>query len=161
MLAIVLIKFPLFVAFKAPIHSPTNITAFNKSSTSLQVTWVTIPTKQGIGKVTGYIIVFFAIKDGNSTAQNVSVTSGNLNETTLVGLQKFSNYSIQILGFTDVDKLGPLSDPVHAMTGQDGKSSEEDTGIINSILNCRLFCIKNGQLLICTALEYTYNKLHL
>lgn len=119
-----LIKFLLFVAFKAPIHSPTNITAFNKSSTSLQVTWVTIPAKQGIGKVTGYIVVFFAVKDGNSTAKNVSVESGNLNETTLVDLQKFTNYSIQILGFTDVDKLGPLSDPVYAMTGQDGKPPE-------------------------------------
>lgn len=47
--------------------------------------------------------------------------SGNLNETILFGLQKFTNYSVQVLGFTDVDKLGPLSDPVYAMTDQDGK----------------------------------------
>lgn len=108
--------------FKAPINSPTNIKAFNKSSTSIQVTWVTIPTKQGIGQVMGYIVIFFAVKDGNRTAQNVSVESGNLNETILDSLQKFTNYSIQILGFTEKDKLGPLSDPIYTVTDQDGKS---------------------------------------
>lgn len=82
---------------------------------------MTIPTKQGIGRVTGYIVVFFAVKDGNRTATNVSVMSGSLNETILFGLQMFTNYSIQVLGFTEVDKLGPLSDPVYAMTDQDGK----------------------------------------
>jgi len=113
---------PLLVAFKAPTHPPTNITAFNKSSTSLLVTWVPIPTKQGIGEVMGYTIIFFAVKDGNRTAQNVSVESGNLNETNLDNLQKFTNYSIRVLGFTEKDKLGPLSDPIYAMTDQDGKS---------------------------------------
>ena len=111
-----------FVIFKAPIHSPTNITSFSKTSTSLLVTWVTIPTQQEIGQVMGYTAIFFAVKDGNMTAQNVSVESGNLNETILDNLQKFTNYSIQVLGFTERDKSGPLSDPIYVMTDQDGKS---------------------------------------
>lgn len=149
MLVIVFVKLLSFIALKAPIHSPTNITAFNKSSTSLQVTWVTIPNKQGIGKVTGYIVIFFAVKDGSSTAKNISVESGNLNETVLVSLQKFTNYSIQVLGFTDVDKLGPLSDPLYAMTDQDGKPSQitirnfKIHALVISKLLFRLFYIKN------------------
>ena len=70
----------------------------------------------------GYTVIFFPVKDGNRTAQNVSVESGNLNETNLDNLQKFTNYSIRVLGFTEKDKLGPLSDPIYAMTDQDGKS---------------------------------------
>ena len=70
----------------------------------------------------GYIVIFLAVKDGNRTAQNVSVETGNLNETILDSLQKFTNYSIQVLGFTEKDKLGPQSDPIYAMTDQDGIS---------------------------------------
>ena len=101
--------------------SPTNITAFNKSSTSLTVTWATIPTEQMIGPAIGYTVIFFAVNEGNRTAQNVSLEIGNLNKTILDNLQKFTNYCIQVLGFTDRDKLGPLSDPIYAMTDQDGK----------------------------------------
>ena len=66
--------------------------------------------------------MFFAVKDGNGTAENITLPNGNLNETILVNLQKFTNYSIQVLGFTEWDKIGPLSTPVHAMTDQDGRN---------------------------------------
>lgn len=70
----------------------------------------------------GYTIIFFAVKDGNRTAQNVSVEIGHLNETILDNLQIFTNYSIQVQGFTEKDKLGPLSHPIYAMTDEDGKN---------------------------------------
>lgn len=114
----------IYFFFKAPVHSPTNITAFNKSSTSVLVSWVTIPAQQGIGQVMGYTIIFFAVKDGNRTAQNVSVETGHLNETILDNLQIFTNYSIQVRGFTEKDKLGPPSHPIYAMTDEDGKSKK-------------------------------------
>ena len=82
----------------------------------------------------GYTVLYFAVKDGNKTAQNVSLEDGNLNETILDNLQKFTNYCIQILAFTDRNKLGPLSDPIYAMTDQDGKSKRRFK-IVNILCN--------------------------
>ena len=113
------ISFPLHLA---PSVSPASITAFNTSSTSLRVKWSKIPAEQVVGEIKGYSVVFFAVKDGNSTATNVTLGNGNVNETSLVNLRKFTKYSIQVLGFTERDKTGPLSSPIFAMTDQDSKS---------------------------------------
>lgn len=108
--------------YLAPNVSPASITAFNTSSTSLRVTWGKIPAEQVVGKIKGYTVVFFAVKDGSSSSTNVTLENGNVNETNLVNLRKFTKYSIQVLGFTERDKMGPLSSPIFAMTDQDGKS---------------------------------------
>ena len=38
-----------------------------------------------------------------------------------ITVEKYTNYSVQVLGFTEEDKIGPQSTPVYAMTDQDGK----------------------------------------
>ena len=68
---------------------------------------------------------YFAVEYGNDTLANVTLEDGNLNETIIVGLRKYTNYSIQVLGFTERDKIGPLSSPIYAMTDQDGKNLQE------------------------------------
>ena len=113
----------VFVSVKAPSQSPTNITAVKKNSTSLQVTWAVIPAKQVFGEIKGYIVTFFVVKNGKSSAQNITVESGNMNNTSLYNLQKFTNYSIRVLGFTERDKFGPFSHPVYVMTDEDGKKN--------------------------------------
>ena len=110
-----------FLLYQAPTVPPTSITTFHISSTSLRVTWNKIPTEQVIGRIKGYSILFFAVKDGNSTVENVTLENGDINETSLVNLQKYTQYSIQVLGFTEFNKIGPLSSPIYAMTDQDGK----------------------------------------
>lgn len=69
----------------------------------------------------GYSVVFFAVKDGNNTAVNVTLENGDANETILVNLLKYTKYSIRVLGFTERDKKGPLSSAIFATTDQDGK----------------------------------------
>lgn len=116
-------RLSLYLSFYlAPSVPPASITAFHTSSTSLRVAWSKIPAQHVVGKIKGYSVVFFAVEDGNSTATNVTLGNGNVNETSLVSLRKFTKYSIQVLGFTERDKMGPPSNPIYAITDQDGKS---------------------------------------
>ena len=65
--------------------------------------------------------MFFAARDGRNNIENVTLNNGNVNETILVDLKKYTNYSVQVFGFNEEDKIGPQSTPVYAMTDQDGK----------------------------------------
>ena len=107
--------------FSAPSVPPTSITVSNLSSTSLRVTWTKIPNSLVQGNIKGYAVLFFAVRDGRNNIENVTLNNGNVNEIILVDLKKYTNYSVQMLGFTEEDKIGPQSTPVYAMTGQDGK----------------------------------------
>lgn len=107
-------------SFKASTQSPINITAFKLNSTSLRVTWTKISADQVGGVIIGYMVVFHVVNDGNSSMKSV-VQCGFMNQTILGNLQIFTNYSIRILGFTRTGKLGSVSDPVYAMTDEDGR----------------------------------------
>ncbi|XP_074627543.1 uncharacterized protein LOC141885641 [Acropora palmata] len=109
----------IWTAASAPSFPPTSITVSNLSSTSLRVTWTKIPTSLVQGKIKGYAVLFFAVRDGRNNIENVTLNNGNVNETILVDLKKYTNYSVQVLGFTEEDKIGPQSTPVYAMTDQD------------------------------------------
>lgn len=67
-------------------------------------------------------MLYFAVEDGNDTTANVTLENGSVNQTILSGLRKYAQYSIQILGFTESDKIGPISSPVFARTDQDGEN---------------------------------------
>ena len=67
-------------------------------------------------------MLYFAVEDGNDTTANVTLEDGSVNQTILTGLRKYTQYSIQILGFTEIDKMGPISIPVFARTDQDGEN---------------------------------------
>ena len=67
-------------------------------------------------------MLYFAVEDGNDTTANVTLEDGSVNQTILTGLRKYTQYSIQILGFTERDKMGPISSSVVARTDQDGEN---------------------------------------
>lgn len=65
--------------------------------------------------------MFFAVQDGRNNTKNVTLNNRDVNETVLVDLKMYTNYSVQVLGFTEEDKIGPQSRPVYAMTDEEGK----------------------------------------
>ena len=67
-------------------------------------------------------MLYFAVEEGNDTTANVTLENGSVNQTILTGLRKYTQYSLQILGFTERDKMGPISSPVFARTDQDGEN---------------------------------------
>ena len=67
-------------------------------------------------------MLYFAVEDGNDTTANVTLEDGSVNQTILTGLRRYTQYSIQILGFTERGKMGPSSSPVFARTDQDGEN---------------------------------------
>ena len=60
--------------------------------------------------------------------QNVTVASRNVS---FMGLEKYTNYSIQVSAFT-VKGEGNISEPIVVITDEDGESLRSDSGRIVS-----------------------------
>lgn len=103
----------------APRVAPTNVTAYNTSSTSLHVTWQPINTEGLRGILREYRIYFIEQKTYFiQSLRNVTVDSSTL-EVDLVGLYKFTNYSVYIVARTNKD--GVSSVKVNVSTDEDSK----------------------------------------
>ena len=103
----------------APSVSPTNITAFNTSSTSLRVTWQPIST-QGLRGIFRAYRVYYIEQETYFTRslKNVTVDAATL-EVELVDLYKFTNYIVYVVARTNKD--GMSSEKVNAFTDEDSK----------------------------------------
>lgn len=106
-------------AFSAPPVAPTNITAFNTSSTSLHVTWQPIST-QGLRAIFRAYRVYYIEQETYFTRslKNVTVDSTTL-EVELVDLYKFTNYTVYVVARTNKD--GVSSEKVNVFTDEDSK----------------------------------------
>ena len=82
------------------------------SSTSVNVTWS--PPSMPNGIITRYQVTYT-----RNDVMNAANTSGPATMIQLSGLEKFTNYTIAVRGFTDA--LGEESDPVSVRTNEDGK----------------------------------------
>ena len=103
----------------APRVAPTNVTAYNTSSTSLHVTWQPINTEGLRGILREYRVYFIEQKTYFiQSLRNVTVDSSTL-EVDLVGLYKFTNYSVYIVARTNKD--GVSSVKVNVSTDEDSK----------------------------------------
>ena len=106
-----------------------NVTAQNVSSTGINVTWQPIEEKVQYGIILGYRIRY---KKGASAAassrrkrrsieiQETEVLGGNNLTWTLEGLEKFTNYCVQVWGFNSKGD-GNTSDSICVLTDEDGK----------------------------------------
>ena len=101
-----------------PDHPPPNVTAFNTSSTSINVTWEHIPPDHVNGILLGYYVKYLRHDKANANITMVTVNSTTLH-VELEGLGKYKEYSIQVAGSTVVG-LGNFSEPVYVRTEQDG-----------------------------------------
>ena len=105
-----------------------NVAAQNVSSTGINVTWQPIEEKLQYGIILGYRIRYK--KEVSAATQRrkrrstdlleAEVLGGNNLTWTLEGLEKFTNYCIQVLGFNSKGD-GNKSDSICVMTDEDGK----------------------------------------
>lgn len=97
---------------------PTNVSGFNKSSTSLFVEWQHIPQQNKNGVLKGYKITYAPIQ--YQPSQSITVESSR-SSTTLENLKKYTWYQIRVAGFTSKG-LGPYPPKqLELRTSEDGK----------------------------------------
>ena len=111
----------------APRGPPLNVKAQNVSSTGINVTWQPIAQKLQYGIILGYRISYK--KEASAAALNLrrstelletKVLGGNNLTWTLEGLEKFTNYCIQVLGFNSKGD-GNTSNSICVLTDEDGE----------------------------------------
>lgn len=105
-----------------------NVAAQNVSSTGINVTWQPIDENLQYGIILGYRIRYKKVstvtplrrKRRSIELLETEVLGGNILTWTLEGLEKFTNYCIQVLGFNSKGD-GNTSDSICVMTDEDGK----------------------------------------
>lgn len=102
-----------------PSHSPINVTAFNTSSTGINVSWETVPDDHVNGIIVGYRLFFKMADKPIQDFRNLTVNSTTLS-VELESLEFFTKYELRLLAFTIVGD-GNISEPVYGMTDEDGK----------------------------------------
>lgn len=106
---------------------PTQVSGFNTSSTSINVTWVAISSAQVRGVLTSYTVQYLPLdKYGNNVTdrQQFTVPSTQMSAE-LKGLKKYTNYSISVSGVTR--DIGVESQSIFVRTSEDGRSNNNYT----------------------------------
>jgi len=109
----------IFIAFiyLAPTCSPTLTSVIATSSTSVVLSWSPLPnTKCRNGVLRGYRVVYKQIQRGSIEYKNI--TSSSTITTDVSGLDKYTEYSFQVLAYTVKD--GPWSNEMKTKTNEDG-----------------------------------------
>ena len=96
---------------------PTNVTAVNKTSTSMLVTWDEVPNGKRNGVILYYKVEYRTITNNNISSKEVNASTGFLK---IVNLEKNTNYTITVSAST-VKGYGPASGPLWVVTDQGSK----------------------------------------
>ncbi|KTG37005.1 hypothetical protein cypCar_00042935, partial [Cyprinus carpio] len=87
-----------------PSGAPENVSAEAMSSTSILVTWGSVPEHQKNGHILGYKVLYRE-KDSERAPQ-VQLVNGNQTHLLLLkNLSKFILYEVQVLAFTRVERI--------------------------------------------------------
>ena len=97
---------------------PTNIRAFNTSSTSLRVEWGEVPPEHRNGIILSYCV--YVKERGTGLKETPDRCVKNARTTHLTGLKMFTEYKVKVTALTVVGQ-GTLSNPVIVRTAEDGK----------------------------------------
>ena len=97
---------------------PQNISVIQLLSTSVTVMWFPVPIRDQNGIITFYEIEYNQSTFSTIQMHNLSRASSSEQETTLDGLQEFTNYSARIRAYTSRG-AGPFSNPIAVETLQD------------------------------------------
>ena len=89
----------------------------NTSSTSILVQWGDVPSADQNGIILSYTVGYTALPGGS---EQTKVVNAPANETTLTGLNEFTNYSITVLASTSKGG-GNISEPIIVITDEDSK----------------------------------------
>lgn len=111
------------VLLTAPSMAPLDVTASNRSSTAIYVGWSPIPRRFVHGILMGYHVHYINTdpEGFGDVSRGVHITETGRTSALIRGLLKFTNYRIQVSGFT-VKGDGPRSDVVVVKTEEDGKN---------------------------------------
>lgn len=95
------------------------MTAFNTSSTSINVTWEPVPDDHVNGIVLGYRLFYKQADKAINDFSNLTVNS-SIFDIEINGLKFYTKYELRLLAFTMVGD-GNISEPVYCMTDEDSK----------------------------------------
>ena len=111
------------VLLTAPSMAPLDVTASNRSSTAIYVGWSPIPQQFIHGILMGYHLHYINTdpEGFGDVSKGIHTIETGRTSALIQGLLKFTNYRIQVSGFT-VKGNGPRSDVVVVKTEEDGKN---------------------------------------
>ena len=105
------------IYFTAPNAPPANLQGNNASSTSIFVHWGRVPADNQNGIISNYTVTYQELPNGNTVTKVVVAPRTN---TTLIGLKKYTNYSITVVASTSKGN-GNKSAPIIVITDEDSK----------------------------------------
>ncbi|XP_078350977.1 phosphatidylinositol phosphatase PTPRQ-like isoform X2 [Oculina patagonica] len=100
-----------------PRAPPSDVIATNTSSTSLQVNWDKVPFPDQLGIIRGYRVLMWRTNQSAVILRNVTLLVPS-RDISFTGLEKYTNYTIQVLAFT-VKGNGNRSQPIVVITDED------------------------------------------
>ena len=80
-----------------PSAPPSNVTGRNKSSTSIFVQWDQVPAADQNGGISSYTVTYTQLPSGPEKSEKVFPPA---TQTTLTGLNEYTNYSITVFAST-------------------------------------------------------------
>ena len=120
----------MFVILTAPTAPPSNITAYNTSSTSLQITWQSVPEEFASGRIAAFELSFTKLEQSNSVFSIILCATEF--QFSLENLTVFTNYCIQLAAFTRRG-IGNMSECLFVSTDEGG-SRYYDKNLLLSIV---------------------------
>ncbi|XP_076062140.1 Down syndrome cell adhesion molecule 1 isoform X8 [Oratosquilla oratoria] len=106
-----------YTAEGTPQKPPHDVSCNTLTSQTIRVTWSSPPLETVQGMIKGYKVIYGPSEQWfDEESKDTKITSST--ETHLHGLQKYTNYSIQVLAFTSGGE-GVRSNPIHCQTDQD------------------------------------------
>ena len=110
--------FLFFLSFyPEPNAPPSNVQGRNTSSTSILVQWGDVPAADQNGIILRYTVTYIALPGGTPKTEVVIAPT---TETTLTGLNEYTNYSITVFASTVIGD-GNVSEPIIVITDEDSK----------------------------------------
>lgn len=110
-----------------------NITVFNTSANSIRIEWSNIQKINENGIIRGFRIKYYELLKGPNSAKIITVSldsytrsrraavTYDLHSQEIIGLEEYTDYVVQILGYTIAD--GQYSPPFNVRTAEAGMLS--------------------------------------
>ncbi|XP_042867937.1 Down syndrome cell adhesion molecule-like protein Dscam2 isoform X1 [Penaeus japonicus] len=106
-----------YTAEGTPQQPPHDVTCTTLTSQTIRVSWASPPLETVQGVIKGYKVIYGpSDKWYDEEGKDTKITAST--ETHLHGLQKYTNYSLQVLAYTSGGE-GVRSQPIHCQTDQD------------------------------------------
>ncbi|XP_017376263.2 Down syndrome cell adhesion molecule-like [Cebus imitator] len=122
-----------------PSYPPENVQAIATSPESISISWSTLSKEALNGILQGFRVIYWAnLMDGElGEIKNITTTQPSLE---LDGLEKYTNYSIQVLAFTRAGD-GVRSEQIFTRTKEDGEKRVDVLIVYRAGIDCEKLCL--------------------